>query len=140
MPRTVFWFTPTKRLIFCLVNVILCLALRDQAFAATSLTDAKRVLHLKNWGPSQCTPLRWKKSMLKIPVFRRFDRNGVLSDTEPMTYAKLRNDLGRQSLEAGFEHKWTPRFFRRGTSNSANGISAVFSRPLRARVEMLTFF
>ncbi|GKT43643.1 uncharacterized protein ColSpa_03824 [Colletotrichum spaethianum] len=38
-----------------------------------------------------------------------------------MTYAKLRADMRRQSLDAGFEEAWTPRFTRRGAANAANG-------------------
>ncbi|EJT69048.1 hypothetical protein GGTG_13445 [Gaeumannomyces tritici R3-111a-1] len=101
--------------------IIIALALHDHAFDAPSLTDASRVLGTNISGSRECMPLRWKQSMLKIPVFRRFGRNGVLSDTEAMLYAKLRDDLGRQSLEAGFEVCWTPKFFRRGAANAANG-------------------
>ncbi|KAL8310446.1 hypothetical protein RB597_010330 [Gaeumannomyces tritici] len=101
--------------------IIIALALHDHAFDASSLTDASRVLGTNIPGSSESMPLRWKQSMLKIPVFRRFGPNGVLSDTEAMLYAKLRDDLGRQSLEAGFEVCWTPKFFRRGAANAANG-------------------
>ncbi|KAL8398621.1 hypothetical protein RB596_005954 [Gaeumannomyces avenae] len=118
---TIFYFTPTKKLIFCPVSVIIALALHDHAFDAPSLTNASQVLGTSIWGSRECMPLRWKQSMLKIPVFRRFGPNGVLSDTEAMLYAKLRDDLGRQSLEAGFEVCWTPKFFRRGAANAANG-------------------
>jgi hypothetical protein len=51
-----------------------------------------------------CLPLRWKKSQLKIPVFRRTS-SGILSKDEAMLYFKLRNDMGRQNLDAGFEKK-----------------------------------
>ncbi|KAL8310676.1 hypothetical protein RB597_010495 [Gaeumannomyces tritici] len=118
---TIFYFTPTRKLIFCPVSIIIALALHDHAFDAPSLTNASRVLGTNISGSRECMPLRWKQSMLKIPVFRRFGRNGVLSDTEAMLYAKLRDDLGRQSLEAGFEVCWTPGFFRRGAANAANG-------------------
>ncbi|KAL8310445.1 hypothetical protein RB597_010330 [Gaeumannomyces tritici] len=118
---TIFNFTPTRKLIFCPVSIIIALALHDHAFDASSLTDASRVLGTNIPGSSESMPLRWKQSMLKIPVFRRFGPNGVLSDTEAMLYAKLRDDLGRQSLEAGFEVCWTPKFFRRGAANAANG-------------------
>lgn len=41
--------------------------------------------------------------MLKVPVFRRFDRNGELSKDEAMLYAKFRDDIGQQSENTGFE-------------------------------------
>ncbi|KAM0271864.1 hypothetical protein ACHAQH_008964 [Verticillium albo-atrum] len=118
---TIFSFTPTRKLIFCPVSIMIALALHDHAFDAPSLTDAARVLGTKNWGSTKCTPLRWKEDMKKIPVFRRFGRGGDLSKTEAMLYSKFRDDLGRQSLDAGFEQRWTAKIFRRGASNAANG-------------------
>ncbi|KAL8400415.1 hypothetical protein RB594_000708 [Gaeumannomyces avenae] len=118
---TIFYFTPTRKLIFCPVSIIIALALHDHAFDARSLTNASQVLGTNISGSMECMPLRWKQCMLKIPVFRRFGCNGVLSGTEAMLYAKLKDDLARQSLEAGFEVCWTPKFFRRGAANAANG-------------------
>ncbi|RYP77559.1 hypothetical protein DL770_007060 [Monosporascus sp. CRB-9-2] len=47
-PRpTIFYFTPTKELIFCTVSIVIAPALYDQAFAAESLTDANRMLGVK---------------------------------------------------------------------------------------------
>ena len=119
--RTVFSFTPAKKLSLCLVSHIIALALYHRAFDAESLIDAASVLGVRVWGSTVCTTLRWKESMLKIPVFRRIRRGGVVSKNEAMLYATLRDAMARQSTEAGFEIPWTPRFFRRGTANAANG-------------------
>jgi hypothetical protein len=118
--RTIFFFTPSKKLIFCPITVILALALHDHAFDATSLTDASSVFESQVWGPTECTPLRWKEDMLKVPVFRRI-RGCDLSTNEAMTYSKLSYDMARQSLDSGHEKAWTPRFARRGAANAANG-------------------
>ncbi|KAI7758745.1 hypothetical protein LZL87_012251 [Fusarium oxysporum] len=67
-----------------------------------------------------CTPLRWKASKLKIPVFRRY-RGASLSEDEAMLYSKLRDDIGDQSLNSGYKRRLTPRFARKGASNAANG-------------------
>lgn len=123
--RTIFFFTPTKKLIFCPVSIIVGLALHDEAFHATSLTDAKRVLDVKTWGFMKSTPLCWKKSKLKMPLFRRIDRDGGLSATEAMAYSKLRYDMVQQSQDAGYKQYWTPRFFCRGAGNAANGKSPI---------------
>ena len=112
LARTIFFFTPTKMLLFCPVSIIIALALHDQAFAAPSLTTAARVLQTRNQGGTLCTPLRWKESMLKVPIFRRLDRNGKLSGNEAMLYASLRDTMMQQSLDAGYEQHWTPRFCR----------------------------
>ncbi|OAQ60387.1 FluG domain-containing protein [Purpureocillium lilacinum] len=117
---TIFFFTPTRKLLFNVIMVIIALALDDNAFDAPSLTDAASVYTKHVPGPTQCIPLRWKKEKLKIPVFRRI-QGTLLSEVEPMTYSKLYYDMGRQSLDAGFEKAWTPRFARRGAANAANG-------------------
>jgi hypothetical protein len=52
-----------------------------------------------------------------------------LSADEAMLYSKLRDDTGQQSLDSGYERKWTPRFARRGAGNAANG--AYSSNPPR---------
>ncbi|KAH9237194.1 hypothetical protein K456DRAFT_51001 [Colletotrichum gloeosporioides 23] len=117
---TVFFFTPAKKLIFCAVSTVIALALRDQAFDAPSLTNATAVLRTRVQGPVQSIALRWKQSMLKTPLFRKY-HDAELSMDEAMTYSKLRDDMHRQSLDAGFEKAWTPRFARRGAANAANG-------------------
>jgi hypothetical protein len=121
-PRTIFFFTPSKKLLFCPLLLIISLALDDKAFDADCLTDAKSILGVEVPSGMSCIPFRWKKFMLKTPVFRRIHNNGILSKDEAMRYYKLRDDMGRQSQDAGFEQKWTPRFARRGAANAANGI------------------
>jgi hypothetical protein len=117
---TIFYFTPTRKLLFCAVSTVLALALHDKAFDAPSLTDAAAIFRSKPPRFKHCIPLRWKKSMLLTPVFRRY-RGAELSAGEAMLYSKLRDDIGQQSLDSGHERKWTPRFARRGAGNAANG-------------------
>ncbi|KAM6516642.1 hypothetical protein FALCPG4_014820 [Fusarium falciforme] len=120
-PRpTIFFFTPTRKLLFCAVSTILALALHDDAFDAPSLTTASAIFGSKPPSYMVSTPLRWKSSKLKIPVFRRY-HGAALSEDEAMLYSKLRDDIGDQSLNSGHERRWTPRFARRGASNAANG-------------------
>ncbi|KID97353.1 FluG domain-containing protein, partial [Metarhizium majus ARSEF 297] len=141
-PRpTIFFFTPSKKLIFCPITVILALALHDRAFDAPSLTSASRVFESQVWGPTQCTPLRWKEEMLKMPVFRRV-RGCELSTNEAMLYSKLNYDMGRQSLDSGHEKAWTPRFARRGAANAADGDApdSVRDQMMRHDPRFSTFF
>ncbi|KAK3938085.1 hypothetical protein QBC46DRAFT_460441 [Diplogelasinospora grovesii] len=117
---TIFFFTLSRRLIFCLITVIISLAVADGAFDAPSLNSVRRVFEVKNTGPVKCTPLRWKREWLKRPVFRRFNGPEVSAD-EALPYSKLRDDIGRQSLDAGQEKPMQPKDFRRGAANEANG-------------------
>ncbi|KFA60187.1 hypothetical protein S40285_09803, partial [Stachybotrys chlorohalonatus IBT 40285] len=102
-----------RKLIFCAVSTILSLALHEKAFDAPSLTSASAIFRKKSRPAQQSIQLRWKESMLKTPIFRRY-RGGSLSEAEAMLYSKLRDDIGH-------ERKWTPRFARRGAANAANG-------------------
>lgn len=117
--RTIF-FTMTRRVVLCPITIVISQALRDNAFDAPSLTSAARVFQIRNIGPVKCTPIRWKESMLKIPVFRRFD-GAALSPNRPLQYHKLRDDMGRQSLDAGNETALGPKAFRRMAANAVNG-------------------
>ncbi|CAG9949488.1 unnamed protein product [Clonostachys rosea f. rosea IK726] len=117
---TIFYFTPTKKILFCAVSTIIAIALHDDAFDAASLTDAKSIFRSKPPRFKECTPLRWKASKLKTPIFRRY-HGATLSHTDAMLYSKLRDDIGQQSLDSGHERRWTPRFARRGAANAANG-------------------
>jgi uncharacterized protein DUF3435 len=118
--RTIFFFTTTRKLIFCLITIIVSLAVCDGAFQAQSLTSARQVFQTKNLGPVKCTPFRWKKEWLKRPVFRRF--NGAIISDEPLQYHKLKDDMARQSLDSGCEKAIEPKAWRRGAANSANGM------------------
>lgn len=114
-------FTPTRKLVWDLIIMILSFALRDKAFDAQGLEDARSVLSLVVWGPTECMEFRWKREKLKTPIFRRI-KNGVVSDTEAMTYGDLNDAMGRQSLDAGNEKKWTAKFGRRAAGNAVNGV------------------
>ncbi|RSL47928.1 hypothetical protein CEP54_013160 [Fusarium duplospermum] len=136
---TIFYFTPARKLLFCPVSTILALALHDKAFDASSLTDAAIILKAKPPRFKHCTPLRWKKEMLLTPVFRRY--RGAELSSEAMLYSKLRDDIGQQSLDSGYEKKWTPRFARRGAGNAANGDApdSVRDQMLRQDPRFMTF-
>ncbi|KAB5514906.1 hypothetical protein GE09DRAFT_588621 [Coniochaeta sp. 2T2.1] len=98
------------------------IAVDDSAFDAPSLTNVRAVFEVKNTGPIKCTPLRWKKEWLKRRVFRRFNGPNI-SEDEALQYHKLREDMGRQSLDAGEEKPMQPKDWRRGAANEANGKS-----------------
>ncbi|KAI8956828.1 FluG domain-containing protein [Daldinia sp. FL1419] len=117
---TIFFFTPSKMLLFCPLLLMISLTLFDNIFDAECLTDVRSVLGAKIPSGMQCMPMRWKQSKFKIPVFRCTYCGTVFQD-EAISYFKLRDDMGNQSLDAGFEKKWTFRFARRGVANVANG-------------------
>ncbi|KAK4101194.1 hypothetical protein N658DRAFT_496494 [Parathielavia hyrcaniae] len=123
---TIFFFTPTRRLIFCFITVIVSLAVHHRAFAASKFTNVREVFQAKNRGPVKCTPLRWKEEWLKRPVFPRYDDSVAEEEFDegkfqPLPYQKLHDDMERQSLDAGEENAIEPKAWRRGAANAANG-------------------
>jgi hypothetical protein len=118
--RTIFFFTATRRLLFCPILVLVSLALADEAFAAIDLTSPSQIFQIKNKGPVQYTAFRWKQDWLKRPIFRVSD-DPASTDDRPLPYSKLRDDMQRQTLDAGFQDALGPKAFRRGAANAANG-------------------
>lgn len=55
---TIFFFTMARKVILCLITVIISQALRDQAFAIRNLISAGEGFQIRNKSPSICTPLR----------------------------------------------------------------------------------
>ncbi|ORY68698.1 FluG domain-containing protein [Pseudomassariella vexata] len=137
---TIFFFTASKTLLFCPLLLMISLAILDDAFEADCLIDARSVLGVQVPRGMKCLPLRWKESKLKIPVFRHIHR-GTVSRDVAMSYDKLRHDMGNQSLNAGFEKRWTLRFARRGAANAANGNAPdpVRDQMMRHNPEFYTF-
>ncbi|KAH8755821.1 FluG domain-containing protein [Diaporthe sp. PMI_573] len=138
---TIFILKPTKKLIFCPVSLYLAIALFDDAFDSKLLKDASSVLGAKIPAGQDCLQLRWKRSKLKIPFFRRIFRDGTISKDQAMLYSTLREHMGDQSLDAGFEKKLTPKAGRRGAGNAANGDApdAVRDQILRQNPKFFVF-
>ncbi|KAK3682380.1 FluG domain-containing protein [Podospora appendiculata] len=123
---TIFFFTPTRRLIFCFISVIVSLAVYDRAFAVSKFTSVREVFQARNRGPVKCTPLRWKEEWLKRPVFRQYIESIAEEESDerkyqPLPYRRLHYDMERQSLDAGEENKIEPKAWRRGAANAADG-------------------
>ncbi|KAK4198138.1 hypothetical protein QBC40DRAFT_230740 [Triangularia verruculosa] len=146
---TIFFFTPTRRLIFCFISMIVSLAVHDRAFAATKFTSVREVFQAKIRGPVKCTPLRWKKKWLKRPIFRRLNDSIVEDDSDesisedesdgsstskyqPLPYQKLLDDMARQSLDAGEENPIKPKAWR-------NASDAVRDQMMRHDPKWATF-
>lgn len=118
---TIFFFTPAMKLIFCAILDFLAIALFFDAFDAKCLQNANAVLGTKVPEGYQCLQLRWKESIERTPFFRRIAPDGAISPDAAMLYSTLRDHMGDQSEDAGFEQRWTPKAGRRGASNAANG-------------------
>ena len=56
--RTIFFLTMARKVILCLVTVIISQALRGEAFAARNLISAGDIFQVRNKSPIICTLLR----------------------------------------------------------------------------------
>ncbi|KAN0133029.1 Protein of unknown function (DUF3435) domain containing protein [Lactarius tabidus] len=113
---TIFYFTPTKRLIFCLITLIVSIAVLDGIFESPTLTSVEPVFTAGISGPVSYLPLRWKKEWLKRPVFQHCD-----SDlNSPLPYHTLHDYMGRQSLDMGYERPIHPKDWQRNMGNTVN--------------------
>ncbi|KAG8852526.1 hypothetical protein FRB96_008621 [Tulasnella sp. 330] len=114
---TIFYFTPTNKLIFCLVTLIVSIAILDGAFDSPTLTSVEAIFRASVSGPVSYTPFRWKKEWLKRPVFRR--TKGDLD--APLSYGALHDYMARQSLDTGYEKPIGPKDWRRNVANAVDG-------------------
>lgn len=119
--RTIFFFTMTRRIIFCPITIIISIALRDKAFSVDLLNNAQNVFRIKA-NATKPTVLHWKESMLKVPVFRQYTGT-TLSPDRPLQYYILRDESKRVWEDAGNEEHFTLKVFRRMAANGINGIS-----------------
>jgi hypothetical protein len=118
--RTIFYFTLTKRLIFCLITLIVSIAVLDGTFESSTLTSVDAVFAVGISGPVSYLPLRWKKEWLKRPVFRRCDGDV----NSPLPYRTLHDYMDRQSLDMGCEKPIRPKDWRRNVGNTVSGLAS----------------
>lgn len=107
---TIFFFTEVDDPIFCPITHLVSLALADKAFEASTLTVPQRVFKHKVWGPVLCTPMLWKREVLKTPIFRQ-------DNLTALSYFQLHGRMNKLGKAAGFMEQLTSYCFRRGTAN-----------------------
>jgi len=76
--------------------------------------------------------LKWKSSMLDIPIFRqpKSSVNGYgTSATEPLRSTTWIRYTKRLGLKSGLEHSFTQYVVRRGLCNAVNSISSPSLKP-----------
>lgn len=110
------------QLAYCPIAHITGLAFADDAFESARLTP--ELLHrLRVPNRLHVLPLRFKKSMQNIPIFRGTVRteSGVSTHpTRPMSYRAANNALKRLGEIAGYRYPIHYYCFRRWVANEAN--------------------
>jgi len=110
------------QLAYCPIAHITGLAFADDAFESARLTP--ELLHrLRVPNRLHVLPLRFKKSMHNIPIFRSTvqTESGVFTHpTRPMSYPAANNALKRLGEIAGYRYPIHYYCFRRWVANEAN--------------------
>ena len=110
--------------LFCLLDVILALAIDDDAFESQYARDVRNIFSAKIPEDKSGIRLRWKEKVLDLPVFRQPTATGT-SPFAPLragTYAYRLRQLGRL---AGFENTLGQKWFRRGLLNVVNRLCSL---------------
>ena len=105
--------------LFCLLDVILALAIDGNAFESEHAHDVRNIFWARIPSDRGGIRLRWKEKVLDLPVFRQPTRTGT-HPTAPLkarTYSYRLQHLGRL---AGFEYSLGQKWFRRGLLNVVN--------------------
>lgn len=106
--------------LFCLLDIILALAMDDRAFESEHANDkVENIFWARIPEGRTSLRLRWKEKALDLPVFRHPTRTGThaIAPLKAGTYSYRLRHLG---LLAGFEHSLGQKWFRRGLLNVVN--------------------
>ncbi len=110
------------QLAYCPLTYIAALAFRDNAFENERLTP-EIFWQLRVPKRLHVLPIRWKKSMLKVPLLRQTEQTPYGIDvhpTMPMKYDSSNSALKNIGDGAGYENPLDHYNFRRRTANEAN--------------------
>lgn len=109
----------------CPVLQLLALALDDGAFEAAGIKAPSDIYRLKIPDDREALHLRWKDSVLDLPIFRSTSRSlGMIRVSDrAFKYSTLQSRLARFGVSFGLPlpMKLTPYCLRRATANAADG-------------------
>ncbi|KAL9049391.1 MAG: hypothetical protein Q9162_007245 [Coniocarpon cinnabarinum] len=121
---TIFLFHEREdNLTMCPILHMLALALADEAFEA-GIRSVEDIYRLRVTGGRNSLELRWKESMLDVPVFRRLvsSKEGITtSSTRALTYNVFNKSLRDLGQRAGLRWPLTPYCLRRAAGNALDG-------------------
>ncbi len=101
-----FLFYENDNLLLCPVAHMLALALSDGAFEASTMQDVDQIMRAQVPTHKNSLTLRWKDSMLDMPVLRQATRStdGIrTSPDQPLTASASSRYLKRLGEATGFE-------------------------------------
>ncbi len=109
---------------------MLALALSDGAFEASTMQDEGQIMRAEVPAHENSLILRWKDSILDMPVLRQATRStdGIrTSPDQPLTASASSRYLKRLGEAAGFEHPLSHYAVRRGAGNAIDSMGTFLS-------------
>ncbi len=109
---------------------MLALALSDGAFETSTMQDVDQIMRAQVPTHKNSLTLRWKDSMLNIPVLRQATRSmdGIrTSPDQPLTASASSRYLKRLGEATGFEHTLSHYAVRRGAGNAIDSMATFLS-------------
>ncbi|KAI9717340.1 MAG: hypothetical protein M1828_007228 [Chrysothrix sp. TS-e1954] len=126
-PKT-FLFYENMNLLLCPIAHMLALALHDDAFEASSLSQVKQIFNVNVPSQKKSVTLWWKDEKENIPVLRQAAPTNAGRRTSaklPLTSAASSRALSRLGMKVGLEHRLQHYSVRRGTGNAVDGVASV---------------
>ncbi|KAI9765990.1 MAG: hypothetical protein M1840_006997 [Geoglossum simile] len=117
----------------CPIAQFIALALADDAFEAENLKTPEEILGVRVALPRNTIQLKWKKSMLDTPIFRRAVRyaDGIrTSSDKALPYDSVAKYVKRLGRSAGFYQSFSPYCIRRGIANALDSVATAAERNL----------
>jgi len=125
----IFLLTEVDTLIFDAIMLMITIAIVDDAFES-NIKSPEQLFQIRVKKPRRSLHLRWKKSILKTPIFRQAvpSVNGVrTSDTKALRYHTYLYYLQQLGFAVGFPQILAPYDIRRGAGEAVDGVSFCFS-------------
>ncbi len=120
----IFLLTEVDTLIFDAIILMITIAILDDAFES-NIKSAEQLFQTQVKKPRHSLHLKWKKSILKTPIFRQAVPSvyGVrTSDTKALRYHTYLYYIQQLGFAVGFPQILSPYCIRRGAGEAVDGM------------------
>ncbi|KAH6666137.1 hypothetical protein B0J14DRAFT_643409 [Halenospora varia] len=128
--RKVFLFSEVNDLVFDAIILMLTIAIHDNAFRSEKIQSVRDIFRLRVKQPRYSLELKWKKSILKTPIFRQAvlsvdgTRTSSPEDAKALWYYTYIYYLQRLGYIVGFAALLTGYALRRGAGEVLDALAS----------------
>ena len=127
--RKIFLFSEVNDLVFDAVILMLAIAIHDNAFRSEKIQSVRDIFRIRVKQPRHSLELKWKKSILRTPIFRQAvssvdgTRTSLPGDAKALRYYTYIYYLQRLGYVLGFPQLLVAYDIRRGAGEAVDGRS-----------------